>query len=63
MPLVVGVVGSSVTLRMVDTGAGSGSSRMGDSGGGGISVPSVREKLSGVNAGSSNRPLAGIVVD
>jgi hypothetical protein len=47
-------------------GAGVGAfSSMGESGGGGMSVPSVREKVTGVSAGSSKRPLglplAGIV--
>lgn len=44
---------------------GGGFSSMGESGGGGISVPSVREKFTGVSCGSSKRPfdlpLAGIV--
>jgi hypothetical protein len=38
---------------------------MGESGGGGISVPSVKEKVTGVSAGRVNRPLglplAGII--
>jgi len=36
---------------------GGGFSSMGDRGGGGISVPSVNEKLRGVNCGSSKSPL------
>lgn len=36
---------------------GGGFSSMGESGGGGMLVPSVREKLMGVNCGSSKRPL------
>lgn len=41
-------------------GAGGGAgafSSMGESGGGGMSVPSVREKVTGVRAGRVNRPL------
>ena len=37
--------------------AGIGVSFMGESGGGGMSVPSVREKETGVRAGRVNRPL------
>jgi hypothetical protein len=41
-----------------DLGAGGGgSSSIGESGGGGISVPSVRENVTGVRAGRVNRPL------
>jgi len=43
-------------------GGGEASSSIGESGGGGISVPSVREKFRGVSAGSSNLfPFAGMV--
>ncbi len=45
--------------------AGGATSLMGESGGGGILVPSVREKTTGLRAGRVNRPLglplAGIV--
>jgi len=40
-----------------DFATGGGLSSMGESGGGGMSVPSVREYTTGVSCGSSNRPL------
>ena len=46
-------------------GVGALSSSMGESGGGGMLVPSVREKVMGLRAGSSKGPLglpiAGII--
>jgi hypothetical protein len=39
------------------SGAGGAFSSTGESGGGGMSVPSVREKETGVRAGRVNRPL------
>lgn len=54
--------GAGASLAGV-AGGGGASSSMGESGGGGISVPSVKLKLRGASAGSSNRlplTLAGI---
>jgi len=51
------VIGGATGL---ETEGGGGFSSTGESGGGGISVPSVRLKFIGASAGSSKRPLRGL---
>lgn len=50
-------MGLGVEGTAVVAGSGLRVSSIGESGGGGISVPSVRLKFMGARAGSSNRPL------